>query len=128
MGTWDPGNFDSDGALDYIDSLRDDMCKAVDTTFAVKGAADLDDDGESLLMPSVEILVMLSSISYVGDPSEEKILEWKRKYLAIFDAQIDGLKPKPDHKVQRRKVIEDTFDRLAAIARKWQAVYAPKVL
>ena len=71
--------------------------------------ADLDEGGESEVMPSVALIKVLSEHCGAAPPKPDVIEGWRSKYLAISDDQIDGLDPKPGYKAKRRKVIDDTF-------------------
>ena len=52
-----------------------------------------------------------------GVPPPETVAEWKQKYLAIWEACIDGLSPEPNYKRQRREVLVATFERVERLAR-----------
>jgi hypothetical protein len=45
-------------------------------------------------------------------PEGLDIAAWKQRYLAMYDEQIDGLKPRGHQKEQRRAVIASTPDQL----------------
>ena len=112
MGTWGAGNFDNDAANDYIDDLCHELADQVEQCFAVEGGCDLEETGEGTLIPTIEILSVLCEYSSGLPPEPERVAEWKQKYLAIYDEEIDYLDPTPEHKVERRRVIEDTFAKL----------------
>jgi hypothetical protein len=78
--------------------------------------AGLDEGGESELMPSMAIIRMLSERCGAAPPKPDVIERWRSKYLAIYDDQIDALDPKGDYKVERRKVIDETFTELIQLA------------
>ncbi|MFN8555797.1 MAG: DUF4259 domain-containing protein [Dehalococcoidia bacterium] len=119
MGTWGPGIFENDGALDYIGQVMLQLEETISTCLATPGAADLDEDGESVLVPSVALLSLLSEHTGAAPPSPELVREWREAYVAIFDEQIDHLDPAPGYKEARRQVIVDTFARLEARAREF---------
>jgi hypothetical protein len=50
-------------------------------------------------------------------PKEKKVQGWKKKYLQVYDKQIDDLAPQPGYKEGRRKVIEKTFLWLETLAK-----------
>ena len=123
MGTWGPGNFDSDEAVDYVSGLVDGFVDTVEQLFA-QGRADLDDQGEGKLMPTVEVISVLCdwcrsgapAIREVTPPHPELIRRWKQQYLEIYDDQIDGLLPSEGFAEERRAHIVGTFDRLEVLA------------
>ena len=119
MGTWGPGNFDSDWALDYLGHLTDGLERYIQSILdhQPQGPGDyyqasLDELGESRLMPSVAILITLHETFGGGVPRPETVAGWRDRYLRIYDAEIDQLAPGPGFKEQRRQVIADTFARL----------------
>lgn len=68
---------------------------------------------------NLELLCLLAKQKWVGVelPEAETIAKWKATYLAVWDAKIDGLVPKPDYETKRRAVLVATFDDLEALAR-----------
>ena len=111
MGTWAAGNFANDAALDYVGVLMDQLTNTINSCFDDDNA-DLDEDGEGELMPSVSIIGFLSEHCGAAPPKPEVVESWRDRYLTIYDEQIDGLDPNADYKVDRRKVITDTFSNL----------------
>ena len=112
MGTWGAGNFASDAALDFIAHQMRRYITLINEIFADEDRFRLDEDAESELMPSVEILIVLCEHCAGILPKGLDVAAWKQRYLEMYDAQIDGLAPVPGHKEERRTVIEHTFDRL----------------
>ncbi len=76
----------------------------------------LDEDAETELMPSIEILILLCEHCTGVLPEDLDVAAWKQRYLVLYDEQIDHLAPVPGFKEERRAVIEKTLDRLL----KWQ--------
>lgn len=114
MGTWAAGNFDNDQALDYMGELMDQLTKTVIGSF--EKPAGLEDGGEAELMPSVAVIKILSEECGAAPPKPNEVEDWRSKYLAIYDAEIDGLGAKSDYKIDRRKVIDETFADLIKVA------------
>ena len=117
MGTWAAGNFDNDGALDYVGEVMDGLVARIEGVFAEEGAADLDEYGEAVIMPSVHIISLLHEHCHAAPPKPAVVAGWKSRYLAIFDEQIDDLEPAGDFASERRAVIENTFTKLETQAR-----------
>jgi hypothetical protein len=124
VGTWGPGNFDGDEAVDYVSEVVDGFVDTVAQVFA-QGRASLDDRGEGRLMPSVEMISVLcewcrgaSAIRVVAPPRPGVVRQWKQRYLEIYDEEIDGLLlPGKEHfGAERRAHIVRTFDRLELLA------------
>jgi hypothetical protein len=77
---------------------------------------ELDEDGETMLMPSVELLALLCERYNAEPPKPAVVRQWREKYLAVYDRDVDKLKPSAEFKVGRRKVIEKTFRWLEGLA------------
>jgi len=58
IGTWGSGNFESDGALDFVGELSNQLVEKIETYFS-DNRANLDEEGEAVVMPSVQILSIL---------------------------------------------------------------------
>jgi hypothetical protein len=123
MGTWGPGNFDSDDGVDYLSEVIRGFVDTVEQWFA-QGRAGLDDLGEGRLMPTVEMISVLcdwcrggpSAIRVVAPPRPGVIRRWKQQYLELYDEQIDDLLPREGFGPERRAHIARTFDRLEVLA------------
>lgn len=118
MGTWAAGNFASDGALDYVGGLIDQLTNTINECFEEENA-DLDEGGESHLMPSVGIIKILSENCGAAPPKPAVVQKWQKKYLKIYDSQIDDLDPQADYKDDRRKIIVQTFDDLVKLSKEF---------
>jgi hypothetical protein len=113
MGTWSTSNFGCDGACEYLhDTFQKPLLERIESILGDAVAIQLDEQGEDILMPSIELLALLYE-SYGGTPLEiSKVRHWRDLYLAGYDGYIDLLSPSPGYKEERRRVIEQTFDRL----------------
>lgn len=112
MGTWAEGNFDNDGALDYVGEVIDSLVARIEDCFAEEGMAALDEDGEAVIVPTVAIISLLHEHCKAAPPHKEAVATWKKNYMAIFDASVENLSPVEGYAAARRKVIEDTFTKL----------------
>lgn len=115
MGTWGPGNFASDYALDFLASEVSRHVTTIERIMADTEAFQLDEEAESVLMPSVALLVLLCKHCHAALPRSVNIRDWQTRYLAMYDRDIDDLEPTPVFKVQRRAIILDTFERLVLL-------------
>jgi hypothetical protein len=118
MGTWNTGNFDCDGACEYLHSqFQQPLVKRIESIIADPKKIELDELGEDILMPSVELLALLYE-TYGGTfPEAATVRRWRDVYLAGYDRYIDSLLPAPGYKEERRRVIQQTFDRLEKAVR-----------
>ena len=116
MGTWGPGNFENDAALDFIDQEIARHVRTIEAIFADGQRFRLDEDAEGELIPRIAILALLCAhCADVLTTSVEVISAWKARYLEMYDDQVDDLEPRGDYKLQRRAVIADTFDTLISL-------------
>ncbi|WP_018350335.1 DUF4259 domain-containing protein [Longispora albida] len=119
MGTWGSGNFDSDTAADHLSELVERLLGEVEAAMAGDPAGLEPDEYWGVAVPcNLELLCLLAERGHVGVnlPEPATITGWQETFLAVWDATIDGLEPKPDYRQERRKVLVATFDRLAALA------------
>jgi hypothetical protein len=94
MGSWGPGNFDDDGAQDYLDTITAALEKKIEEVLLDKDRANPEEDGESVLMPSVALISVLCEHCQSAPPKEELVRTWHQKYIEIFDIVISGRDPK----------------------------------
>lgn len=116
VGTWGTGNFDGDTAADHLSIIVDRLVREVEEAMAGDPVGLEPDEYWGVAVPcNLEILHLLASRSWVGVtlPPADTILDWKQRYLAVWDAAIDGLEPTEDYRAARRAVLERTFDQLA---------------
>ena len=86
-------------------------------TFADEtGLADLDEDGEAVIVPSIAAMSVLPEYCHACPPQASLIEEWKTRYLEIFEAQ-KGYYSTDEFQQERRTVLVDTFERLAEQSR-----------
>lgn len=116
MAAFSEENFGNDGAMDYLAMLTARLVATITEILANAERLELDEDGESMFMPSVEVLALLCERYNAKPPKPATVQKWHSKYLQVFDRGIDALKPKPEFKTKRRKVIENTFRWLESVA------------
>src|SRR4051812_1331736 len=109
-------NFANDGARGYLSMQTARLVATINEVFADEERTSLDEDGESMLMPSVELLALLCERYGTPPPKLATVKQWHEKYLAVYDREIDRLKPKADFKTARRQVIDRTFKWLEGLA------------
>jgi hypothetical protein len=115
------GNFDNDGARDYLKMLTTQLVATVGNVAADPERLELDEDGETLFMPSLEILALLCERYAAEPPRPTTVRQWREKYLAVFDRDVDRLRPSPAFKRGRRKAIEQTFGWMLGLAESYWA-------
>jgi hypothetical protein len=118
---WSEDNFGNDGARDYLAMLTAKLVATIREVVVDDERIGPDEDGESLLMPSVEVLALLCERYDAPPPRPTTVKQWHEKYLAAYDAGIDRMKPPPGLKANRRKVIENTFRWLESLAESYYA-------
>ena len=118
MGTFTADNFGNDGAQDYLAMQTAKLVATIKEVLADEERMRPDEDGETLLMPSVEILALLCERYGAAPPRPVTVRQWADKYLAVYDASIDRQRPRPsaEFKTGRRKAIDQTFRWLEGLA------------
>jgi hypothetical protein len=122
METWGEGNFDNQGAKDYLEVEIARLVAAIKEVVSDEERIQPDEDGESILMPSVELLALLCERYSAAPPKLKTIRQWSKHYLAVFDEAPDGFGPDPEAKARRRRVIERTFHWLEGLAETYYEV------
>jgi hypothetical protein len=120
MSTRREDNFGNRGARDYLALRAAQLVANISDVVADKERLQPDEDGESMLMPSIELLALVCERYGAVPPKPETVRQWSEKYLRAFDrAAVD--EPTPGFRSSRRKVIEQTFRWLEGLAEShWQ--------
>jgi hypothetical protein len=116
MATFAEHNFGNDGAMEYLALLTAKLVATITEIMADPERLELDEDGESMLMPSVEILALLCERYDAMPPKPATVRQWSEKYLAAYDRGIDAVAPAAHFKTARRKVIDHTFRWLESLS------------
>ncbi len=116
MDDWTEDNFGNPGARDYLAMLQARLLATIREVLNDAERLDPDEDGESLFMPSVDVLALLCERYGAEPPRPATVKQWHARYLAAFDAGIDRLEPTAEFKVARRRVIDNTFRWLESLA------------
>lgn len=130
MGTWGHGNFENDTVAEYYCELLKPLLSQIRNTVSDVKLMEPDEPDSEVMLANIEILTVLAENigrtekEWVGDlvfpfpfPDPSEIKTWKTEYLKVWDDQIDGLEPTPEHKQKRRGTIENTFDRFIKISK-----------
>lgn len=130
MGTWGPGNFDSDTAADHVSMLASKLVTDIETAMNGDAVALEPDEWDGTTVPcNVELLTLIAKQGWVGVtlPAPDIVAGWGTKFVGIWAASIDGLDPSPQWKARRRDVLVRTFAELEALcARERSAVKNPR--
>ncbi len=121
MATWTADNFGNDGARGFLAMQTAKLVGTINEVLADPERSELDEDGESLLMPSVEVLALLCERYNAVPPKPATVRQWRDKYLAVYDRDVDKLKPTSELKAARRKVIDKTFRWLEGLGASYHA-------
>lgn len=121
MAGWTEENFGNDGARQFLEMQAARLVTTIHDIISKKDRIAPDDDGESMLMPCVEVLALLCERYDVPPPKVAAIQGWHKAYLAAFDAEFDEMKPPAGLKAKRRKVIEKTFRWLESLSETYHA-------
>ena len=131
MGVWGPGNFENDRASDHLMKVCNPLLEQIVEAMEDPSCLDLDNqNADIIVMANLEMINCLSE--HLGRyergetqdflypcvlPPPEIVVEWKQRYLKVWDACMESREVHPDHKTRRREVIVETFDRTERLAR-----------
>ncbi|MBY0232220.1 MAG: hypothetical protein K2W96_23320 [Gemmataceae bacterium] len=118
---WTEDNFGNEGARQFLAMQAARLEGVIREVAGDKERLDPGEDGESMLMPCVEVLAFLCERYDVPPPKPATVRGWHEQYLAAFDKGFDKLKPPPGLKASRRKVVEKTFRWLESLAESYHA-------
>jgi hypothetical protein len=107
-------NFGNDGARSYLGMLTAKLMATINEVFDDDERLEPDEDGESLFMPSLDVLALLCERYAAKPPKPTKVRRWRDRYLDLFDAAKIG--PSDKFRADRRMVIENTFRWLEGLA------------
>jgi hypothetical protein len=109
MATFAEHNFGNDGAMDYLALLTAKLVATITEIVDDPERLEPQEDGESMLMPSVEILALLCERYDTVPPKPATVRQWSEKYLKLYDLRRDQISSDAHYKTARRKAIEHTF-------------------
>jgi len=109
-------NFGNDGARDYLSMLIARQMATINEIVTNPDRLELDEDGESMFMPSIEVLALLCERYGGTPPKPATVRQWHNRYLQVYDRGSDALEVEPEFKVKRRRVIENTFRWLESLS------------
>jgi hypothetical protein len=116
MGSWGDDNFANDGARDYLSMLAAKLVATVTEIYRDEERLALDEDGEAMFMPSIELLALLCERYAATPPKPSLIRQWQERYLKVFDETVESVNPDSEFQHSRRKVIERTFHWLQSLS------------
>jgi hypothetical protein len=121
MATRRDDNFGNQGARDYLALRAAQLVANISEVVSSKQRIRPDEDGESMLMPSVELLALVCERYGAVPPKPETVRSWSEKYLRAYDRADEFDDASPGFRGSRRKVIEQTFRWLEGLAEShWQ--------
>ena len=122
MGTFGSGNFDSDYSADYLSEVTSKIVADIKTAMEDPSELEPDEIGGVEVPCSIELLVLIAKQEWMGTvlPEVETIKQWRKTFMEVWERCIDDLDPKPDHKANRRQVLERTFDELLEATEKYE--------
>jgi len=116
MGTWGTGNLESDGAQDNLANVCDELFQRIIELLQHPRGHEYDDEEIGELFVRVEMVFALSDRGMINSsPDPKELKELFKPYLQRWADyhKSAGHDPPED----RRKVIEDSFKKLLAIAK-----------
>jgi hypothetical protein len=107
MGTWGPGNFENDAAVDMVEEVLKVATAEIEAFCASDrvGIEDLQD-----VAACVSIQLVLHEHCNGSAPKIEFARALREKILRIYDEQIGSLRPDADYKAKRRAILVQTLN------------------
>ena len=124
MGVWGPGNFENEFCSFHLTEFCEPILEEVSRAIAEIDSLD-DQLPDDRIPANLEVLACL--VENLGRhqfgalydflypcelPDADELFDWKHKFLDKWDNCIDQFEHMIDHKVERRAVIVNTFDRV----------------
>lgn len=114
MGTWGPGNFENDSALDMLNYW---------VRCLINRAREIINDpdlilsyecGDRELIPIIDVICTLTDVygNLIDDETAIEMIGWKEKYINSFSAEKKNPATSDEFIADRKLVISSTFDRL----------------
>lgn len=121
MGTWGAGIYENDSTRNYIDGIIDNISNAVrdivkrDYTLLHAGMPQ-----SELFMCYIDLLSAICSRHdlHASLPEVKEIRKWKAKYMEVWEFTVGECNPDEDYRKERAVVLNKSFDKLIALARK----------
>ena len=112
MGTWGPGNFEDDDALDTLSFWREEIERSID---AALGRSEFPLDGLVIQRVMADISILLALAERCSGEVPRRLDEWQKKVLETYD----GFPQSTDEnfRKKRRDVIAETFARFMVLRR-----------
>src|SRR5690348_16352593 len=120
MGTWGKGNFDSDDSAEFLDKVISELVENARKVFSQipKYNSVIMLYGHNIITV-LDLLITISTQydTWIGIEVDEA-KNWKERYLKVFDEQMP-IHADEDFVEKRRKIIEDTFDKVIKSGEDW---------
>lgn len=122
------GTFDNPEALDTLNQFTLDLAGEVSDYLDAGHEADPDALGEAEVMPRIEILVVVCRELPAQPPIIEDVQSWRGQYLRRWDHCGHLVAASDEQAEQRRKRIEQTFEQLEELSRRYWSQRSPALL
>ncbi len=114
-------NFGNDGARDYLAMLSARLLATITEILTHPDRLEPDEDGESMFMPSIEVLALLCERYGAAPPRPATVKQWHLRYTQAFDKGLAQMEGTNEFKTARRKVIENTFRWMESLSESYWA-------
>lgn len=117
MGAWGNGNFEQDGALDFVwREVQQPLLQKVRTVVEEPVLAEADEPDSGPIVAAVEILSLLSEHVNAAPPKPDEVALWKATFLTAWERTAADVYFRQEDLIERRSIIAATFDRLLCLA------------
>lgn len=120
MSAWGSGNFEQDGALDFVwEEVQQPLLRKIRKVLGKPILAEADEPESGPIVAAVEILALLSEHVNAAPPLPDEIALWKATFLNSWDQTAADVYYRQNDLIERRSIIAATFDRLTGLANRF---------
>ena len=120
MGMLGNGNFEQDGALNFVwQEVQKPLIQKVQSVVVKPVLAEADEPDSGPIVAAVEILALLSEHVNAAPPKPDLVALWKATFLNSWDHTASDVIFRPEDVIERRSVITATFDRLERLSHRF---------
>ena len=117
MGTWGSNNFDNDTAGDFFLLFIERMVNEIRVTMRMDSQLNAGSYWSDVIPCMIEMVTVLVEQNYHCLALDaEELKRWKRIYMERWEDTIDDTQPQTEYRIERERILNETFDRLIALA------------
>lgn len=117
MGTWGSGVYENDTASDYLSKTIERLLNDIRLQINYQIRLNAGFSESDILICDIDLLTLLCEKRDLNIhlPEKEEIERWEKVYMDIWDSTIDETCPTEEYKIERRRVLNQTFNKLISL-------------